>query len=170
MKQYVQRARARIPFTRISEISSLVGSSNWPCISIKLEANWFPSLSHLYNSAFANHLKMHVRERDDSVKEINFSFIVLVIHTTEYVIVQTIREMYFFNQFGKPEHTLPTMWLFSIRFKISLNNNRIWWNDGFAKSPSDLYVDFKRDFFLSHYKKKPKVIVVKQNGQKWARA
>lgn len=87
--------KRRIPFTRVSEISSLMGSSNWPCISITLEANWFPSVSHLYNWAFANHLKMHVRERDDSVKEIHFSFILLVIHTTEYVIVQTIKEMYF---------------------------------------------------------------------------
>lgn len=145
-------ARARIPFTGVSEISSLMGSSNWPCISITLEANWFPSVSHLYNWAFANHLKMHVRERDDSVKEIHFSFILLVIHTTEYVIVRTIKEIHFKSSLASQNtHYLGRVFCCSpppIRHysNISLNNNMGFGNIWFCQ----ILCRFLRGFSKRH--------------------
>lgn len=150
-----------------------MGSSNWPCISIILEANWFSSVSHLHNWAFANHLKMHVREREMTVlKKCIFHFILLVIHTTECYSADNER---FFLTSLASQNTHYLQGVFAERHdsnKISLSNNRIWWNYSFAKFPTDLYLDFQRPLisFLAVLKqpKQNKLIDVKQNSHKWA--
>lgn len=149
-----------------------MGSSNWPCISIILEANWFSSVSHLHNWAFANHLKMHVRERDDSVKEMHFSF--YSISNTHHWMLQCRQWEIFLTSLAS-QNTHYLQGVFAERHdsnKISLSNNRIWWNYSFAKFPTDLYLDFQRPpiSFLAVLKqpKQNKLIDVKQNSHKRA--